>query len=158
MSCSTATPCARSAAASCTDWLNWTLRSSSPCTSSTGERQSFTCAMGEDSYASLAASACFSGSYVGTQFSISTFQSCTPCRSTPAANRSEARARPIAVKNPPYEPPHSAMRFASLHAVADPAAVIHRQHHVAAAREILVQRVGIAVVIHVVPTQEHLPA
>src|SRR5207249_8177737 len=44
---------------------------------------------------------------------ISTFHSCTPCRSTPAANSSDARARPIAVRNPPYEPPHRPMPFGS---------------------------------------------
>jgi hypothetical protein len=47
------------------------------------------------------------------ELGISEFQSCTPWRSTPAANMSELRARPIAVRYPPYDPPHSPMRFRS---------------------------------------------
>ena len=48
-------------------------------------------------------------------------------------------------------------RFAELHAVPDPAAVVHRQHDEAAARQVLVHRVGVPVVVHVVPAGQHLP-
>src|SRR5690349_8317864 len=41
--------------------------------------------------------------------------------------------------------------FAKCAAVADPAAVIHGEDHVAAAGKILVHTVGIRVVVHVVP-------
>src|SRR5439155_23511213 len=47
-------------------------------------------------------------------------------------------------------------RLAELHPVGDPTAVVDGQDDVAAAREVLVQRVRVAVVIEVVPTQEHL--
>src|SRR5690349_23991166 len=36
--------------------------------------------------------------------------------------------------------------------IADTRAVIQREHHIAAAREVLVERVGVAVVVHVMPT------
>src|SRR5215467_944949 len=71
--------------------------------SSTGERQPSSEAMGEESKASLAL-----GSVAGKSYSRA--QSCTPCKSTPARTRSELRARAMAVRKPPYEPPHAAIR------------------------------------------------
>src|SRR5262249_52935095 len=50
------------------------------------------------------------------------------------------------------------LRLAELHAVADAAAVIHGQHDVAAAGQVLVHGVRVRVVTHVVPAEEHLPA
>ena len=47
-------------------------------------------------------------------------------------------------------------RFAELHPVADAAAVVDGEHDVALAGQPLVHRVGIPVVIHVVPAEEHL--
>ena len=49
-------------------------------------------------------------------------------------------------------------RLAEIQTIADAAAVIHRQHDIATAREVLIQRVGVAVVVHVVPAEQHLPA
>ena len=49
-----------------------------------------------------------------------------------------------------------AQRFAEIQAVADAAAVIHRQHHEAAVGEVLVHRVGVHVVIHGMPAEQHL--
>ena len=42
-------------------------------------------------------------------------------------------------------------------AVADAAAIIHRQDHVAAAGEILIHRVRVVVVIKILPAEQHLP-
>ena len=96
---SNSVPCARRASTSVTVWLNCTLRSSSPWISNTGECQSFTLAMGDDSYASLTCSRCFSGSRFGfATLPPRALQSCTPWRSTPAANRSLDRERAIAVR------------------------------------------------------------
>ena len=51
----------------------------------------------------------------------------------------------------------AARRFAEGAAVADAAAVIERENDVAAAGEILIHGIGIRVVVHVVPAEEHLP-
>src|SRR6267378_3844732 len=48
--------------------------------------------------------------------------------------------------------------FAKIEAVANSAAIVYGEHDVAAAREVLIQRVSIAVVEHVVPAEEHLAA
>src|SRR5690348_16926635 len=40
--------------------------------------------------------------------------------------------------------------------VADPAPVVHTEHHVTLAREVLIDRVAVRVIIHVVPAEEHL--
>src|SRR5438309_11933537 len=42
-------------------------------------------------------------------------------------------------------------------AVADTEAVVYGQYHIAVTREILVHRVGVAVIIHVLPAEQHLP-
>src|SRR5207248_3043518 len=42
-------------------------------------------------------------------------------------------------------------------AVADTEAVVHGQDHIAVTGEILVHRVGVAVIIHIVPSEQHLP-
>ena len=42
-------------------------------------------------------------------------------------------------------------------AVADAEPVVHRQHDETVRRQILVHRVGVAVVVHVVPAEQHLP-
>src|SRR5207245_7582781 len=93
--------------------LNGTLRSSSPWIKSTGERQVFIEDIGEDSNARRPALGLAAGSYAGTKLRMTMFQSCTPCMSTPAAKRSDARERPIAVKYPPYDPPHNPSRCRS---------------------------------------------
>ena len=49
-------------------------------------------------------------------------------------------------------------RLAEVESVADAAPIVHREHHVSPAREILVHRVRVAVVVHVVPAEQHLPA
>ena len=49
-------------------------------------------------------------------------------------------------------------RLAKIEAVADAAAVIHRQHDIPGIREILVHRVAVGIVIHVMPAQQHLAA
>ena len=49
-------------------------------------------------------------------------------------------------------------RLAELQAVADAAAIVHRQHDVALAGEPLIHRVGVPVVVVVVPAEQHLPA
>ena len=49
-------------------------------------------------------------------------------------------------------------RLAELEPVADAAAIVHRQHDVALAREPLIHRVGVPVVVVVVPAEQHLPA
>src|ERR1700738_3512868 len=46
--------------------------------------------------------------------------------------------------------------FAKGATVADAAAIVDREHNVSAASEILIHRVGIRVVIHVVPAEKHL--
>ena len=48
-------------------------------------------------------------------------------------------------------------RVAELAAVPDPAPVVHRQHHVALVREVLIHRVGHVVEVHVVVAEQHLP-
>src|SRR5258707_6174829 len=50
----------------------------------------------------------------------------------------------------------SARRFAKCAAIANSAAVIQRKNDVSAAGEVLIHRIGIRVVVHVVPTKEHL--
>src|SRR6266478_1334687 len=50
----------------------------------------------------------------------------------------------------------AARGFAKRAAVADSAAVIQREDHVTAAGEILIHGVGIRVVVHVMPAEEHL--
>src|SRR5258708_1769099 len=42
-------------------------------------------------------------------------------------------------------------------AIADAKSVIHGEHHETMRRQILIHGVGVAVVIHVVPAEEHLP-
>src|SRR5208337_3525633 len=49
-------------------------------------------------------------------------------------------------------------RLAEIQTVADPAAVIHGKHNEALARQILIHRVGVVVVVHVVTADEHLAA
>src|SRR5579864_5139751 len=51
-------------------------------------------------------------------------------------------------------PPRS---FAKRAAIADATAIVDGQHDIAAAGEILVHGIGIRVVIHVVPAEQHLP-
>ena len=46
--------------------------------------------------------------------------------------------------------------FAEFHAVADSAAIVHGQDDEAPAREVLVHRIGVAVVVHVMPAGQHL--
>jgi hypothetical protein len=41
--------------------------------------------------------------------------------------------------------------------IADAEAIIDRQHHKAMRREILIHRIGVRVIVHVVPAQHHLP-
>src|SRR5919199_1087198 len=78
---------------------------------STGERHIFTALTGDDAYACLSSACTVASPSIGsTPFLTYVFQSCTPCRSTPVAKRFEFRARPRAVRYPPYEPPHSPMR------------------------------------------------
>ena len=49
-------------------------------------------------------------------------------------------------------------RLTELHTVRDAAAIIDRQHYVSTTREILIQRVGVAVIVEVVPAEQHLAA
>ena len=49
-------------------------------------------------------------------------------------------------------------RLPKLHAVADAASVIDRQDDVAMLRQVLIHPVRVVVVVHVVPSQQHLPA
>ena len=42
-------------------------------------------------------------------------------------------------------------------AIADAEPIVHRQHDEAVRGEILVHRIGVAVVVHVVPAEQHLP-
>src|SRR6185295_347497 len=46
--------------------------------------------------------------------------------------------------------------FAEGPAVADAAAIVDREHDISTASEVLIHRVGIRVVVHVVPAQQHL--
>src|SRR3984893_5923290 len=50
----------------------------------------------------------------------------------------------------------AAWGFAEGAAVADSAAVVYREHHVSAAGQVLIHGVGVRVVVHVVPAEEHL--
>src|SRR6266853_2576564 len=50
----------------------------------------------------------------------------------------------------------SARRFAKCAAIANSAAVIQRKNDVSTAGEVLIHPIGIRVVVHVVPTKEHL--
>jgi hypothetical protein len=75
-----------------------TFRSSSPWIRSTGERQRSIWDMGEDSKARRVRSGSSRGLKSGRKVAIPTFQSWTPWMSTPAAQRSEARASPWAVR------------------------------------------------------------
>src|SRR5690349_9697211 len=47
--------------------------------------------------------------------------------------------------------------FAEIAAITDSTAVVHGQNDIATAGEVLVHRVGIRVVIHVMPAEKHLP-
>src|SRR5207249_10928756 len=47
-------------------------------------------------------------------------------------------------------------RLAELQAIADAAAVVHREHDESPAREVLVQRVGVSIVVEVMPAEQHL--
>src|SRR4029077_1683757 len=47
--------------------------------------------------------------------------------------------------------------FVKIVAVTDPQPVIHRQDDESAAREILIERVRVRVIVRVVPTEQHLP-
>src|ERR1700747_1256634 len=49
----------------------------------------------------------------------------------------------------------AARGFAEGEAVADAAAIVYGEDHVAAAGEVLVHGVGVRVVVHVVPAEEH---
>src|ERR1700761_2784589 len=99
---STGTPRARSAFASRTVCANSTLRSSSPWISNTGERHVSNDAIGDEFHANLEAPArSHVNSEDGFHKSTPRLQSCTPCKSTPAANKSEARASASAVRYPP---------------------------------------------------------
>src|SRR5581483_10749422 len=115
MICSNGTFCSRSRCARSTVWLNATLRSSSPWISSTGDFQVAMDELGDDWNASLRASASSGGEPAMLRVNrvMNADQSCTPCRSTPAAKMSELRASAMAVRYPPYEPPHEPMRFGS---------------------------------------------
>src|SRR5204863_10148889 len=53
--------------------------------------------------------------------------------------------------------PHRFWRLAKGAAVHDAEAVIHREHGVTFARQILVHRIGVVVILHVMKTEEHLP-
>src|SRR5690242_5022710 len=48
-------------------------------------------------------------------------------------------------------------RFAEASAVSDAAAIVDRQDHIPATRQILVHAVRVRVVVHVVPAEQHLP-
>ena len=48
-------------------------------------------------------------------------------------------------------------RLAEIQSVPDAAAIIHRQHDVSLARQILIHRVRVVVVVHVMPAEQHLP-
>ena len=54
-------------------------------------------------------------------------------------------------------PPRAARRHAERAPVPNTAAIIQHQHDVSAAREVLIHGVGIRVVVHVMPAQQHLP-
>src|SRR5437870_3451202 len=49
-------------------------------------------------------------------------------------------------------------RTGECHAATDAAAVINGEHDVALARQILVHGVGVVVIVHVVPAEQHLAA
>src|SRR5207247_3416587 len=42
-------------------------------------------------------------------------------------------------------------------AITDAEPVVHREHDEPATRQVLIQRVGVRVIVRVVPTQQHLP-
>src|ERR1035441_4504794 len=87
---------------SSTIWPKATLRSSSPCINNTGDFHVETEATGEDSLARFDAGLFCCGCAVtpggSGLFATCCDQSCTPWKSTPAANKSEFRASPMAVK------------------------------------------------------------
>src|SRR6266850_1261152 len=97
---------------------------------STGDFHVSTEVTGEDSWASLVNSG---EMFLPSQFSggdnVFVFGGATPC-----ASRS----------------------FAEGPAVADAAAIVDRKNDVAAAGQVLIHRIGIRVVIHVVPAEQHL--
>ena len=41
--------------------------------------------------------------------------------------------------------------------VADPEPIVNRQHDIAVVGEILIHRIAVAVIVHVVPAEQHLP-
>ena len=48
--------------------------------------------------------------------------------------------------------------FPEVEAIANAAAEVHREHYVARCRQVLIERIGIRVVFHVVPAEQHLAA
>src|SRR6266404_2848508 len=161
MSCSISTPRSRRRATKSTVCVKYTLRSSSPWMKSTGDFQVFTAVTGEESWASLVNSGEI---FLPSQLSVG--QSWTPWMSTPAPE-SDAFAVHVAASLQIFSSRHdvlvllcaaarAARGFAKRAAVTDSAAVIQRQYHITAAGEILIHGVGIRVVVHVVPAEEHL--
>src|SRR5439155_9854189 len=53
--------------------------------------------------------------------------------------------------------PHRVWRLAKRASVHDAEPVIHREHGVTFARQILVHRVGVVVILHVMKAEQHLP-
>src|SRR5262249_4279109 len=84
---------------------NSTLRSSSPCHSSTGDFHESIAEMADDLYDTSAVSSELP-------------QRCTPAMSTPAEKTSELRARACAVSTPPYDKPQMPTRLGSTSARA----------------------------------------
>src|SRR5205085_7682110 len=48
------------------------------------------------------------------------------------------------------------LRFTKRAPVADAAAIVDREHRVAATGEILIERVGVVIVVEIMPAEEHL--
>ena len=99
------TLCARSRSTSPIVCENSTLRSSSPCQSSTGDFHLSIAEIADDWYETSAVSSELP-------------QRCTPAMSTPAANTSELRASACAVSTPPYDSPQMPTRLGSTSARA----------------------------------------
>ena len=53
--------------------------------------------------------------------------------------------------------PHRLWRLAKGASVHDAEPVVHRKHSVAFTREILIHSVGVVVILHVMPSEQHLP-
>src|SRR3989440_2086355 len=53
--------------------------------------------------------------------------------------------------------PHGVWRLAKGAPVHDAEPIVHRKHGVTFARQILIHRVGVVVILHVMPSEQHLP-